>query len=268
MHLVERRHIGVAGELADLAGDFELGNAAHQLFARLAVGDQIGDRDALQRVLLGKARDLRAAHHRAVVIDQFADRRHRLDPGEPAEIDRRLGMARAHQHPAILGDQREDVPRPDKIGAAGIAVRQVADRRGAVLGGNAGGGAVAIVDRNGKGGAVDRVIVGDHRRQVQAARDLAGQRRADDAAGVAHDERHFLGRGMDRGDDQVALVLTVVVIGDDDDLAGGERLDRFADTGLRHVDPLRGHRPARQSRWRREISGSPSAARRWSAATG
>ena len=213
------------------------------------------------------AGDLRPAHHRAVIIDQLADRRHRLEAGEPAEIDRRLGMARAHQHPAILGDQRKDMARPDKIGAAGIAVRQIADRRGAVVGRDAGRGAVAVIDRNGKGGAVDRIIVGDHRRQMQAARDLGRQWRADDAAGMADDERHLLRRGVDRSDDQIALVLAVVVIGDDDDLAGGERVDRLADTGLGQVHPLRSSRPARQSRWRREISGWPGAAWRWSAAT-
>ncbi len=56
MHLVERRHIGIAGEFADLARDLELGDPRDELLARLAVGDQIGDRDALQRVLLGEGR--------------------------------------------------------------------------------------------------------------------------------------------------------------------------------------------------------------------
>ena len=268
MHLVERRHIGVAGELADLARDFELGDPGDELLARLAVGDQIGDRDALQRVLLGEGGDLRPAHDRAVVVDQLADRRHRLDVGEPAQIDRRLGMTGAHQHAAILGDQRKDVARPDKIGPAGIAIRQIADRRGAVVGRDAGRRAVAVIDRDGKGGAVDRVVVGDHRRQMEAPGDLAGQRRTDDAAGMADDERHLLRRRVDRGEDQITLVLAVVVIGDDDDLAGGERVDRLADTGLGHeFDPLRRSRPARQSRWRRGNAGSHDAAWRWSSAT-
>src|SRR5258706_239700 len=48
VHLVERRDIGVAHELADLGLDFELGDPGDELLARLAVGDQIGDRDALQ----------------------------------------------------------------------------------------------------------------------------------------------------------------------------------------------------------------------------
>ncbi len=153
---------------------------------------------------------------------------------------------------------------PHEIRASRIAIRQIADRRGAVVGRNAGRRAVAVIDRNGKGGAVDRVIVGDHRRQMEPPGDLAGQRRTDDAAGMADDERHLLRRGVDRGEDQIALVLAIVVVGDDDDLAGGERIDRLADTGLGHVDPLGSSRPARQSRWRRGISGSQDAACRWS----
>ena len=213
----------------------EFGDPGHQLLARLAIGDQIGDRDPLQRVLLGEGGDLRPAHDRAVVIDQFADRRHRLEGGEAAQIDRRLGMARAHQDAAILGDQRKDVAGPDKIGAAGIAVGERADRRGAVVGRDAGRRAVAVIDRDRKGGAVDRVAVGDHRREMQPPRDLAGHRRTDDAAGVADDKRHLLGRRMRRRKDQVALVLAVVIIGDDDDLATGEGVDGVAHAILRHV---------------------------------
>jgi hypothetical protein len=37
-----------------------------------------------------------------------------------------------------------------------------------------------------------------------------------------------------RCEDQVALVLAVVVIGDNDDLAAGECIDHLRDTGLRH----------------------------------
>src|SRR5712691_10488935 len=120
----------------------------------------------------------------------------------------------------------------DEIGAAGIAVGETADRRGAILGGDAGGRAVAVIDRDRKRGAVDRVAVGDHRREVQPARDLAGHRGADDAAGMADDERHLLRRGMGGGDDQIALVFAVVIIGDDDDLAAGKGVDGFPDARL------------------------------------
>ena len=34
-----------------------------------------------------------------------------IEPGEPGDVDRRLGMAGADQHAAVAGDQREDVAR-------------------------------------------------------------------------------------------------------------------------------------------------------------
>ena len=69
----------------------------------------------------------------SLTSSQIADR---LERGEPAQIDRRLGMAGAHQHAAILGDQREDVAGPDEIGGAVIAVgeaRTVAVRSSAEM---------------------------------------------------------------------------------------------------------------------------------------
>jgi len=69
---------------------------------------------------------------------------------------------------------------------------------------------------------------------VQPPGDFAGNRRADDAGGMADDERDLLGDRMDRGDDQIALVFAVVVIGDDKDLAAAEGVDGFVDARLGH----------------------------------
>ncbi len=65
--------------------------------------------------------------------------------------------------------------------------------------------------------------------EVQPLGVLAGHRRADDAGGVAHDERHLLRRAVDRRDDQVALVLAPVIVHDDDDLAALESAQGFDD---------------------------------------
>ena len=73
---------------------------------------------------------------------------------------------------------------------------------------------------------------------MQPPGDLAGQRRADDAGGMADDKGHLLRRRVRRREDQVALVLTVVVIGYDDDFAAGESIDRLPDTGLGHGSAL------------------------------
>ena len=85
-----------------------------------------------------------------------ADRR---QPGEPAEVDRRLGMAGAHEHAAILGDQRKDVAGADEIAGAHIAVGERAHRVGALLGRDAGRQPVPDVDRDREGGAERRVVL-------------------------------------------------------------------------------------------------------------
>ncbi len=224
----------MAGHLAELGLDREGVDALDQLLARLAIGDQVGDGDLLQLVLLGEGGDLRPLHHRAVVVGEFADHADRRQIGELAEIDRGLSMAGAHQHPALLGDQREDMAGADEIGGAHIAICQRAHGVVALLGRDAGGQPVLDVDRDGEGGAERGIVGGHHRIEPQAAGFLAGQGRADDAAGVADDEGHLLRRAERGGDDQIALVLAIIVIGDDDDLAAREGFNGLGDIALGH----------------------------------
>ena len=232
INLVERRHEGIALERADRGLDRELADALDQLLARLPVGDQLVDRNLLELVLLGEGLDLRPAHHRAVVVDELADHADRLEFGEPAEIDRGFGVAGAHQHAAVLGDQRKHMAGAHEVGGARIVVGEIAHGRDAIVGRDAGGGAVLVVDRHREGGAVRRVVLRHHRREAQPVRELARHRRADDAGGVADDERHLLRRRMHRGHHEIALVLAVVVVGDDDDLAAREGFDGGCHTCL------------------------------------
>src|SRR4029453_17296688 len=51
---------------------------------------------------------------------------------------------------------------------------------------------------------------------------------------VADHERQRVGRRLLRRDDQIALVLAIGVVDDDDRLASGDRIDRVLDRGERH----------------------------------
>ncbi len=236
LHGIEGRRVGIAGERPPFRLDRKGGDALDELFAGLPMGDEIGDRDALQVVALGEGGDLVPLHHRAVVVRKLADDADRRQAGEAAQIDRRLGMARAHQDAAVLGDEREDVARADEIGGAHVVVGERPHRVAALLGRDAGRQPVADVDGDREGGAEGRVVRGDHRIEAQAPRLGGRQGRADDAAGVADDEGHLLRRAEGRGDDEVALVLAVVVVRDDDDLAAGEGLEGIGDR-VRHGSP-------------------------------
>ena len=82
-------------------------------------------------------------------------------------------------------------------------------------------------------GAHPLLVRADHQRDLEAVEVLAGHRHADVARGVAHHERDQLGRRLLGGEDEVALVLAVLVVDDDDGLAGGD----VGDGALDRVEP-------------------------------
>src|ERR1700730_11999559 len=118
---------------------------------------------------------------------------------------------------------------PREIVGAGIGIGQRAAAGGAFVGRNAGAAVGLVVDRHRKGGGVVGFVVCHHRIEPQPARIFGCDRRADNARGVADDERHLVGRAQRRRDDQIALALAVLVIGNDDEFAMGEGVQHFLD---------------------------------------
>src|SRR5262249_29138590 len=78
-------------------------------------------------------------------------------------------------------------------------------------------------------GAERRLVLRHHRLKMKAARLIGTERGADNARRVADNERHFVGRAMRGRHEEIAFVFAVVVVGDDDDFAVGEGLDRGFD---------------------------------------
>ncbi|ABC89745.1 GTP cyclohydrolase/3,4-dihydroxy-2-butanone 4-phosphate synthase bi-functional protein (ribofalvinbiosynthesis) [Rhizobium etli CFN 42] len=232
LHRVPGQGIGMGLGLAEGRVDVEARAVLDQRFLALAIGDEIGDGDELQPVLLGEFDHLRTAGDCAVVIDQFGDHADRRQAGEAAEIDGGFRMAGAHQHAAFARNQREDVAGTDEIGRPDIRVGEVAHRQRPVVGRDAGRRAVLEIDRDGEGGRVGGIVFRHHGVEVEAFGLFLRHRRADDAGGVAHDEGHLFRRGVHGGDDQVALVLAVIVVHDDDDFAGLEGPDGVDDAFL------------------------------------
>jgi hypothetical protein len=211
-------------------------------------------------VLLGKGGKLGAAHHRAVVVHQFGKHADRCQAGEPAQIDASFRVTGAHQHAAFLRHQRKDVAGPHEIGSPAIAVGERAHGIGALFRGYAGGETMADVDRDGECRAERRVVERHHRVEVQPARLLGRQRRADDARRIANDEGHLFRRAQARRDEQVAFVLAVVVVGHDEDFAAGKSGDRSLDPLMRvvHLAPnalATAQSARRRKRPRRTVAG-------------
>ena len=82
-----------------------------------------------------------------------------------------------------------------------------------------------------------------HGIEMQPPRIFDRDRRANNARGITDDEGHLL-RGTKRGgDEQIALVLAIIVVGDDDDLAACKSGDDGVDTllGGVHFFPVSNH---------------------------
>ena len=180
--------------------------------------DEVGDGDQGQPMLVGEDPQLVGLGHRAFVLlaDDLADRAGRLQAGHPGQIDRRLGMARAAQDAAGLGTQRHDMARLGEVIGDTRRVGQQSHRGRPVRCRDPGSHAMFGVDGDGVGGAVLVLVDCVHRQQTQPVADVAVQRNAEVPGGVADHERHQFRRGLLGREDQVALVLAVLVVDDDD----------------------------------------------------
>ncbi len=139
-------------------------------------------------------------------------------------------MSGAYQHAAGARLDGEEVAGADEVGAGGIGIDERAHSLRAILGADAGGGAVDGVDRLHKGAAEGVAAVArGHAAQVERGEALGRQRDADEAAPVEGHEVDGLGIGLLGGDDQIALVLAMLIVGDNDHLAGTDGVQHLGD---------------------------------------
>ena len=118
--VVQHGLVDVGAELPVLGRDARLGHEADELLVLAAVADEVGDGDEREVVLLGEALQVRQAGHLGLVLGHdLAEHARRGEPGGPAQVDRRLGVAGPLEHAAGAVAQREDVPGPVQVGRGG-----------------------------------------------------------------------------------------------------------------------------------------------------
>ena len=168
-------------------GSRGVGDPMHQPLGAQPVRHELGDRDERQPVLGGERLQLGTPRHRAVGVQDLADHAGRPEPGQPRQVDARLGVADALQHAAALAPAAARCG-PGRRRSAGVVAGSIAtaDRRGAVAGGDPGGDAEAAlrVDRHGERGAHRFGVLLHHLRQVEPVAILRREREADPAAPV------------------------------------------------------------------------------------
>mmetsp|Transcript_53663 Transcript_53663/g.170651 ORF Transcript_53663/g.170651 Transcript_53663/m.170651 type:complete len:208 (-) Transcript_53663:722-1345(-) len=118
------------------------GHALHLWLVHADVADEVRNGDAHQVGLLSERLELRQAAHGAVLVDDLAQDPHRGESRQAREVGSRLGVARPHEHPTGAVAQGEDVAGAPEVRGHGVRVREAVERRGAVRGGDAGGGAL------------------------------------------------------------------------------------------------------------------------------
>jgi hypothetical protein len=109
------------------------------------------------------------------------------------------------------------------------------DRAGAVVRGDARRDAVARLDRVHERGAVLRFLVPAHLRQAELVAALGREAEADEPASVRRHEVDRFGRRELCRDHEIAFVLPVGIVHDDDEAAAPDLLDRFVDRGERRL---------------------------------
>jgi hypothetical protein len=147
-----------------------------------------------------------------------------------------ISVRSQHQHAALDGAQREDVARLDEVFRLRVLRHRHLDGAGAVGRRDAGRDAFGCLDRHGEVGAERRTVAGRHHRQFEAIADLLGQGQADEAAGVADHEIDRLGRHVFGGKYEVAFILAVFLVDQNDHAPGAQFVNDFLGGGDGHVD--------------------------------
>ena len=228
---VDLAFVGDHAELAVFRLNAGFAGADDVALVAQAVADEFGDSENAQ-IVLGAERDqVGNAGHFAVVAHDFADDAGGLQAGEARQIDRGLGLASAHQNAALAGTQREDVAGAHEIGGGRFGVDGGADGVSAVGCGDACGDAFTGFNGLSEGGSETRGVLLRHGEQTQMVGTLIREREANEAPAVAGHEVDGLGRNVLRSEGQVALVLAVFVIDDDDHAAGADLGDGARDVG-------------------------------------
>ena len=222
---VDAGAVGHGAEDAVAGGQMGLRDALDHLLVVQPVGDDLGDADDVDAVPGGELLQLGHPGHGAVLVHDFADDAGGLQPGQLGQVHDGLRLAGAHEHAALLVAEGEQVAGARQLLRRGVRVEERLGGEGPVVGGDAGGGALEGIDGDGEGGEVAGGVVGDHHGQVQLLEPPGGEGHADEPAGVLAHEVDGLGRGELGADGQVALVLPVLVVDDDDELAGPDVFD-------------------------------------------
>ena len=229
--LEPRRHGLVHGkaEMAPCRRHVNLFNLLDQTLIAATVFYELGYRHELQAVPVDKILKIGHAGHRTVVLHNLAAEPNLLKPGQTAEINRRLRVSRTLQHAALAGLQREHVPWPAEIFRLGVWIHARQRRHGAFFGRNArrcGDG----INRHGECGLMVVGVGLNHLVEIKLAAPILRHGHAYEPLRMCRHEIHVGQCGETCGADAVALVLAILIIGNNNNLTARKRGETLLNT--------------------------------------
>jgi uncharacterized RDD family membrane protein YckC len=221
------------------------GDAVNIALVGHAVADEVGYGDHLESVRFAKFDEVGNAGHGSVFVHDLADDAGGDQASHAGEIDRGLGLAGADEDAAFAGAEGEDVAGTGEVIGRGVGANGDLDGVGAVGGRDAGGDAFAGFDGFGECGAEAGGVVLGHGAEAHVVGTLFGEGEADEAAAEAGHEVNGLGGTELGGEGEVAFVLAVLIVDDDDHAASLELGYRFEYVDESSADV--GHWPMNES---------------------
>ena len=167
--------------------------------------------------------------HRAVGVHDFADHTSGCAASELRNINRGLSLPRALEHATWAGAQREDVARHLNVGRTLRGVNSDPAGVGTIGSGDARRNALARLDRDRKGRLVGRHVVRNHRLQAKFVAALGRQSQTDQTARMRRHKVDVVSSDELGRHAEVALILAVWRIDNDDHFATSNILDGVFD---------------------------------------
>ena len=177
--------------------------------------------------------------HFSVLAADLADDGGGVQPGEPHEVHRPLGLSGPDEDATVTGPERHHVPRPHQVVRSGAGIREETRRPRPIRRRDPGAHAVPRVPVHGDGhrGAAERGVRGGLGVQLEAVAVDRRERHAEIPRRVARHEVDDRGRDLLGRADEVAFVLAVLVVDEDDGPAAAEVLQDLGDRREHGLSP-------------------------------
>src|SRR5512145_803688 len=169
-------------------------------------------------MLLREVLEIGHACHGSILVHDLADYAGRAQPSEAGQIDGPFGLAGSNENATVTRAQRVHMPRHYQVFGRRARVGSSANGMRAIGGTDAGANASPRLDAHRKCRTERRpwAIRLLHHRQLELVHLMLGKREANQAASMRRHEVDGLCGHTIGGDAQIALILTVLVIDQND----------------------------------------------------